>query len=72
MGPRGLNLNLQAQLFLGNQESQWALVGMVIGIYHPHTHDGNMLHMLVHMGPKGKYSNIKGLLFLETKVATWL
>ena len=69
MGPRGLNLNLQALLSFGNQESQWALVWYVIG-----THSQwKYVPYVGAYGPQGQIFKYKGpSFFLETKAATWL
>ena len=67
MGPRVLIEIYRPCFFLVTKKASGLWFGMNIGIYHPYTHNGNTPHILVHMGPRGKYSNIKGLRFLRNQ-----
>ena len=54
---------IEPAFFLVTKAATWLWYDIVICIDHPHTHNGNYVLMLQYLGPRGLYSNVKGLLF---------
>ena len=49
--------------FLATKAASWLWFGMVIGIDHPHTHNGNVVPFIAVCGPQGPIFKYKGPAF---------